>query len=128
MSTAPALASFARMIDGRRNDPRAHRRYPISLSVHYKLLGNGGVERWGSGQTLNVSTGGVYFECVDPLPTAGAIELVMNWPFLLEGVCRLKLIMRGRIVRIDGQRIAVQALRHEFRTAGIRASRVPSGL
>jgi hypothetical protein len=58
------------------------------------------------------------------LPAGGSIELVMNWPFLLEGVCPLKLVMRGRIVRSDGQRVAIQAEQHEFRTAGMRASRV----
>jgi hypothetical protein len=120
MPTAPALVHFARMRDARRTDPRAHRRYPISLSVHYKLLGNGRVDLWGSGQTLNLSTGGAYFECVDALPAKSAIELVMSWPFLLEGVCPLNLVMRGRIVRIDGRCIAVQAQHHEFRTAGVR--------
>jgi len=120
MPTAPALVQFARMKDGRRADPRAHRRYPISLSVHYRLLGNGRVDLLGSGQTLNLSTGGAYFECLDALPSKGAIELVMSWPFLLEGVCPLNLVMRGRIVRVDGRCIAVQAQHHEFRTAGVR--------
>jgi hypothetical protein len=120
MPTAPALVHFARMRDGRRADPRAHRRYPISLSVHYKLLGTGRVDLWGSGQTLNLSTGGAYFECDDALPAKSGIELVMRWPFLLEGVCPLNLVMRGRIVRVDGRRIAVQAQYHEFRTAGVR--------
>jgi hypothetical protein len=46
--------------------------------------------------------------------------LVISWPCLLEGVCPLKLIMRGRIVRSDGQRVAMQAKFHEFRTAGVR--------
>jgi PilZ domain len=120
MPTAPALVHFARIREGRRTDPRAHRRYPISLSVHYKLVGNGPGDLWGSGQTLNLSTGGAYLECADALPPKGPIELVMSWPFLLEGVCPLNLVMRGRIVRVDGRCIAVQAQHHEFRTAGLR--------
>lgn len=123
MSTAPALARFARLLDGRRTDPRAHHRYPLELDVEYKLLNKGRVELVGSGRTLNVSSGGACFESVDPVPAQGSIELVMNWPFLLEGACPLKLVMRGRVVRIDGRRIAVQAKHHEFRTAGARASR-----
>jgi hypothetical protein len=119
MSTAPALARIVLLLDGGR-DPRRHRRYPISLNVTYKLFHNGRIERLGSGQTLDVSSGGACFECGDSFPIAGVIELVMNWPCLLEGVCPLKLVMRGRIVRVDGGRIAVEAERHEFRTAGIR--------
>jgi hypothetical protein len=119
MSTAPALARIVLLLDGR-PDPRRHRRYPVSLNVTYKLFHNGRIERWGSGQTLNVSSGGACFECGDSFRVAGVIELVMNWPCLLQGVCPLKLVMRGRIVRVDGGRIAVEAEHHEFRTAGIR--------
>jgi PilZ domain len=119
MSTAPALARIVLLLDGRR-DPRRHRRYPISLNVTYKLFHNGRIERLGSGQTLDVSTGGACFQCGDAFPSTGSIELTINWPCLLEGVCPLKLVMRGRIVRADGQRIAVEAQHHEFRTAGIR--------
>src|ERR1700676_3773465 len=115
MSTAPALARIVLLLDGRR-DPRRHRRYPISLNVTYKLFHNGRIERLGSGQTLDVSSGGACFECGDSFPSTGSIELTINWPCLLEGVCPLKLVMRGRIVRIDGQRIAVEAQHHEFRT------------
>jgi hypothetical protein len=125
MSTVPALARVVRLLNGRR-DQRAHRRYPISLSVDYKLLRKGRVDRTGSGETLNVSSGGACFRCTESLPAGGSIELVMNWPFLLEGVCPLKLVMRGRIVRSDGERIAIQAQQHEFRTAGSRASRAPA--
>ena len=126
MSTAPAR--LVRLLDAQRADPRAHRRYPILLDVDYKILSHGRVDRMGTGKTLNVSSGGACFECVDALPVEGSIELVINWPFLLEGVCPLKLIMRGRIVRIEGHRVAVRVLHHEFRTAGVRASReFPAG-
>jgi len=121
MSTAPALARIVLLLNGRR-DPRRHRRYPVSLDVTYKLFRNGRIERLGSGQTLDVSSGGACFECADPFPPASVIELTINWPCMLEGVCPLKLVMRGRVVRVEGQRIAVEAEHHEFRTAGIRPS------
>jgi hypothetical protein len=120
MSTAPALARIVLLLDGRR-DPRRHRRYPVSLDVSYKLFHqNGKIYRLGSGQTLDMSSGGACFESEDPFPSAGPIELTINWPCLLEGICALKLVMRGRIVRAVGGRIAVEAVHHEFRTAGIR--------
>jgi hypothetical protein len=45
---------------------------------------------------------------------------MLNWPFLLEGVCPLRLVMKGRIVRSDVRGIAIQSSYHEFRTAGSR--------
>lgn len=128
MSTAPALARIARLLDSHRADQRSHRRYPITLDVEYKLIHKGQVERFGFGKTLNVSSGGACFESPDVLPVERLIELVMKWPFLLEGVCPLRLVMRGRIVRCDGRQIAVHVKHHEFRTAGVRASRaIPAG-
>jgi hypothetical protein len=36
------------------------------------------------------------------LPVGGLIELTINWPLLLNGVRPLKLVLRGQIVRSDG--------------------------
>lgn len=106
-----------------RHDQRLHRRYPITLKVEYKLINKGRVERVGTGQTINISSGGIYFEPDTPLPANGPIELVLDWPFLLDKVCGLKLVMRGRIVRRDVNGIAIEARQHEFRTFGARSLR-----
>ena len=104
-------------LSGTHREQRSHRRYPITLELEYKLLSKGRVELLGSGRTLDISTGGVLFEANDALPSIGPIELVMGWPFLLEGFCPLKLVIHGRIVRTDGYRIAISVKHHEFRTA-----------
>jgi PilZ domain len=117
LSQTPALTRFAKLSETHR-DQRSHRRYPINLEVEYELLNRGRVERLGSGTTLDISTGGVLFEANDALPRAGRIELMMTWPFSLEGVCALKLAVQGQIVRNDGKRIAISVDHHEFRTAG----------
>jgi len=94
------------------------------LELQYKVLNRGRVERHGVGTTVNISSGGVLFEADQHLPENSSIELAMNWPFLLDGVVTLKLVMSGRIVRTEANAIAVQAERHEFRTAGTRAAKV----
>ena len=99
-----------------RSEQRRRVRYPISLEVEYRLLNGNQVEHVGLGKTKNMSSGGLFFEARDPLPADGLIELAINWPFLLDGVCRLKLVMRGRIVRSDTTGTAVKVTRHEFRT------------
>jgi hypothetical protein len=122
-SSTLSLVQAARLQQAHRPDQRLHRRYPIELDVEFELLNKGRVELAGSARTLNISTGGVLFSTQHSLPAGGLIKLAINWPFLLEGVCRLKLVVRGRIVRSDGQRIAIQTKHHEFRTAGGRSSR-----
>jgi hypothetical protein len=123
MSAAAIAARAAGRLQRVSAEQRSFQRYPIELEVEYRLLGKGHSERFGSGKTRNISSGGVLFEALGA-PATGAIELMLSWPFLLEGVCPLRLVMRGRVVRSDGHRIAVQATYHEFRTAG---SRIPKG-
>ena len=126
MSPAPALADNVRFLETHRIDQRLNRRYPISLEIEYKVLRKGRVERLGLGRTLNVSSGGVLFEAADDLPAGSSIELLMKWPFLLEGVCPLKLVIHGSVVRSDSKGVAVRTKHHEFRTAGARSSRIDS--
>ena len=121
MSPAPALAHTARLLETQRIDQRSHRRYPITLEIEYKLLSKGRVERLGAGKTLNVSSGGVLFEAKEVLPPGSSVEVLMAWPFLLEGVCPLKLVIQGRVVRSASKQIAVRTDHHEFRTAGARS-------
>jgi PilZ domain len=123
MSPAPALAPTVRFLESHRADQRLNRRYPIALEIEYKLLRKGRVERLGLGRTLNVSSGGVLFEANEPLPAGSSVELLMQWPFMLEGVCPLKLVILGSVVRSDGKGVAVRTKHHEFRTAGARSSK-----
>ena len=122
MSPAPALARTVRFFESHHVDQRLNRRYPITLEVEYKLLCKGRVERLGLGKTLNVSSGGVLFEAKDSLPAGSSVELMMQWPFLLEGVCPLKLVIHGSVVRSDNKGVAIRTKHHEFRTAGSRSS------
>lgn len=98
------------------SERRSRQRFQLALAVEYKLLGRG--DRTGSGKTRNISSTGVLIEVADRQPLSGSIELVVTWPCVLDGVCALKLLMKGRIVRNEGQGIAIQSRQYEFRTAG----------
>jgi hypothetical protein len=113
-----------------RGDQRAKDRYPIMLELQYKLLDRGRVERVGVGRTVNISSNGVLFETDRSLPPGGSVELAMKWPFLLRGICGMKLVVRGRIVRrhADTTATAVRVESHEFRTAGFRVARDESSM
>jgi hypothetical protein len=103
-------------------EQRSHQRYPIELEVEYRLLVKGHSEQLGAGKTRNISSGGVLFQVLGSRPATGSIEVMLSWPFLLEGICPLKLVMKGHIVRSDMRGVAIRSNYHEFRTAG---SRIP---
>jgi hypothetical protein len=129
MSAAPIAARAAGRLKKVFFEQRSHQRYPIELDVEYRLLAKGQSEHLGSGRTRNISSGGVLFEALGSSPASGSIEVMLSWPFLLEGVCPLRLVMKGRIVRSDVRGVAIQSNYHEFRTAGSRLpKRRPSNL
>jgi hypothetical protein len=95
---------------------RSRKRFPLALAVEYRLLGPSA--RSGSGWTHNISSRGVLFEMAEQEPLSGLIELVVSWPCVLDGVCALNLVIKGRVVRIEDRGIAMESTQHEFRTAG----------
>jgi hypothetical protein len=117
MSPTPTLAQAARTLEAPQAERRLHRRYPITLRIEYKFPTTGGTKWRGFGKTLNLSTGGVLIEAYGALPADGPIEIAMDWPFLLDGACPLKLVIQGRVVRSNKHLAAAQILRHEFHTA-----------
>jgi hypothetical protein len=123
MSAAPIAARATARLKKVVTEQRSHQRYPLELEVEYRLLAKGQSEHLGSGKTRNISSGGVLFEALGSRPASGSIELLLSWPFLLEGVCPLKLVMKGRIVRSDVRGVAIQSSYHEFRTAGSRIAK-----
>src|SRR5579863_1035057 len=114
MSAAPARSLQA---TDRTNvvELRTHRRYPIVLALQYKWNRGRRPAQFGSGTTINISSGGVLFLSGELLPVESQIELALNWPISLEN-CDLKLVMRGRVVRSVSQTTAVRILQYEFRT------------
>ena len=120
VETVPGCAS-ARTLPWER---RSHQRYPLTLDVEYKLLERKRVQRKGLGRTINISARGVLFGTSDLLPilidllSSDSVQLLINWPFLLDGSIPLKLLMYGKIVRVASNRIAVRVTGHTFHTAG----------
>jgi len=96
---------------------RLHRRYSIALEAEYRLVSRDGTRCQGSCRTVNISSGGILLETNDALFPLGNIEVSIKWPCFLRDVVPLKLIVRGDIVRVDGNSIAVEMTWHEFRTA-----------
>ena len=72
----------------------------------------------GYGRTTSLNSDEVVFEADRELPDSGRIDLRISWPFLLQSVCPLELLVSGRIAASCGRKTVVQIERYEFRTRG----------
>ena len=94
---------------------RSHRRYPVRLSLRYRLSRNGTILLEGDGTTHDFSAGGV-FVCTDRvLPEGFEIELWMDWPVKMNGGPFLCVNLAGRVVRGSQAGSAVRIEQSEFR-------------
>ena len=70
----------------------------------------------GDGKTVNISSSGVLFSVDHMLLPGRRMELAISWPAQLNNKCALKLVARGRVVRFEGGRAAIEIQQYEFRT------------
>lgn len=102
ISPSPVLAA----------ERRADRRYPIHARIEYKLILGRRVVRTGTGRLLNISRGGLLFECAHAIPAENMIELEVDWP---ARAVKMVLHVAGQTVRSQGVSTAVKILRSSFR-------------
>jgi hypothetical protein len=96
---------------------RSDCRYELQLELRfsYESLGATCI---GSGYTIDLSHGGIRFWTDAPPPIGQPVELRIKWPFLLQGVCPLELLVRGTVLRTGFQGSVVKLTKYEFRTCG----------
>jgi PilZ domain-containing protein len=104
--------------EGETGNRRRGERFPIRAVVFYKVLGKGSVAACGTGTTLNFSRSGIQFTTEEDLPVGSSVEISVDWPAELDGLCALKFVGVGRVVRSEGNRAAVKIEHYEFRTRG----------
>jgi hypothetical protein len=88
----------------------------MDRAVRYTVLGRRGLEETGEGKTVNMSSCGVLFTCGGHLQPGRRVRLCISWPVPLNEKCALKLVVRGRVVRSEEGRAAIEIQQHEFRT------------
>ena len=111
------MAAELELISG---DRRADRRYDLQLSLTFSYEQSGQAVT-GAGYTINLSSGGIRFSTDAPPPVGVEIELVIDWPVLLQGICALQLVVNGTVVFTQGDWTAIQTRRLTFRTFGERS-------
>src|SRR5450631_3159696 len=100
---------------------RIKRRFTIDQEVRYKMLYGQRIAETGTGRTMNISSGGVWFSTENMLTSGMPVELSMSWPVLLNDSCPMKVMIYGCVVRSNEKGAAVSIERYEFRTSGSRA-------
>jgi hypothetical protein len=81
---------------------RGTSRFPLREDVRYKLA-HGKVVTARSGRTVNIGSGGVLFTTEHPLPIGRTVEVAINWPALLDGIIRFRVLV-GAIVKPEKRR------------------------
>src|SRR5712672_1930056 len=115
MSTNVYLGKPAPDADAIAGDRRQDRRYQLHLELKWKLIRRRRVLDTGTGQTIDLSSGGIHFDAGRHLPEGLNVELSIAWPVLLHNVAPMQLMAAGRIVRSTVRKIAIQTTQHEFR-------------
>jgi hypothetical protein len=98
-------------------EPLRRLRFDLEYGLLYRVL-DSRQRLQTPGKTITISSKDILFEA-DPAPLVGKrVELSISWPALLDGRCRLKLVVFALIVRSNRGRVAAVIQRHEFRTQG----------
>src|SRR5450759_344884 len=104
----------------RENERRSKFRFAVQRDVRYKIAEDGVVVAAGSGQTIDMGSGGVAFVTEQPLTPGGFVELSISWPVLLDETCLMRFIVFGRVLRCTGREAVCTAVctidKYEFRT------------
>jgi len=109
--TTPEPIARIRVEDRRETD-----RFPIVRELRYRVLNKRSPGQLGEGQTINISSGGVLFTTQHILMPGRRLELAISWPAQLNHKTGLKLVARGRVVRFENGRAALEIQHYEFRT------------
>ena len=104
-------------LDKGKSDRRGADRFPIEREVRYKVLNKKNADEAGNGRTVNLSSNGVLFTTEHMLLPGKRMEIAISWPAQLNNKTPLKLVARGRVVRYDDGRAAMEIQQYEFRTS-----------
>jgi len=110
--------------DKEKDDRRSADRFPIEREVRYKVLSrkSSAEGESGMGMTVNMSSNGVLFTTDRYLLPGRRLEVSISWPAQLNSKIALKLVARGRVVRSEEGRAAIEIHQYEFRTQANQAS------
>jgi hypothetical protein len=90
-------------------------RYPLELGIRFRSLSEKSSFS-GVGLVVNASRRGVLVVSRDDITVGARVEMLLDWPFRLDGRIPLQLVAAGRVLRRGKSGFAATIERYEFRT------------
>jgi hypothetical protein len=109
------VASLEGSVSTIRIERRLRARYPVRLSARYRTL-DSKPQLAGIGLTVNMSSSGLLVTCQHHIPCGARMEVLVDWPSLLESTIPLQLVTSGRVIRSDPSGFVVEFAQYQFRT------------
>jgi hypothetical protein len=107
---------------------RTGRRFPLQLPVRYRPMEAAAASSWILSESVNISSGGLLFTTSEAVTPGETIEAFVAWPVALDRHVKLKLAVKGRVVRCEGDRTAMCFESYEFKTCQAAAGATSHGL
>jgi hypothetical protein len=110
-----------------RPDRRASKRFSIERKIRYRVLSRGHIDIAGSGTTVNMNSVGMLASTDQMLTPGWRVEVEVDGPFQIDDVVSPKLIVKGRIVRVENAVVPIAAVKissHTFKTGPPRNIRI----
>ena len=85
------------------------------------MIGQSQTSEWIATESVNISSGGLFFRTEEAVPPGQSLEAYVAWPLLLDKHIPLRLVTKGSVVRNDGIGAAMRFETYEFRTCQIHA-------
>jgi hypothetical protein len=117
---APTQQAHSWNLERGNPERRVKTRYNLALEVSYCVLGGARSGEAGTGRTVDVSSAALRFAAERPLANGLGMEIVVDWPTLLDGRVPLKLIATGLVIRTHGTETVVKIERYVFKTRKTR--------
>ena len=90
-------------------------RYPVRLQARYRSL-NSEERISGVGLTVNMSSSGLLVTCQHHVPSGSQMEVLLDWPSLLNSTVPLQLVTSGRVIRSEPSSFVIEFATYQFRT------------
>src|SRR5260370_36283003 len=81
---------------------RGTSRFPVREDVRYRIVQSRMANVSGIGTTLNLGSGGILVTTEEKMPGRRTVELSLNWAASVDGMCALRVVSTGLLVRVDG--------------------------
>jgi hypothetical protein len=107
---------------------RAGQRFPLQLAVKYRPTGVPAGSNWILSESVNISSGGILFTTSEAVTPGERIEAFVAWPVALDRHVKLKLGIKGRVVRCEVDRAAIHFDSYEFKTCQTPSGSTSRGL